>query len=199
MSEPQYSLPKKIDQNENISIKFSSYPGTLCAHKDTVLNTNSIYNLYENLSPANPTYLSVDDINNSIKFLNNSLIGSDFKSCKLTYDTILPLVGNNAIVNLHTAVKYCTILKDKCMGVTSIDGLNVYWNLISSLDMNNKNYNLIKDFKTTYLQDGYDLYIEKFDQFNQSSLNCTDELMIVFIVGILICVFLTFNFYIKKL
>jgi hypothetical protein len=189
MSEPQYSLPNKIIQNENIPINFFSNNEAICIRNSSVLNASSTYNLYQNLTPANPVYLSVDDINNGIKFINNSILGSDYKSCSILNNTILPLVGDSSLVNLYNALKYCSILKDKCIGITSVDANNIYWNLISSISMNENNNNLIKGYKNTYLQNSVNLNIEKFNQLPSivpisPYFIWTDDLMIAMVITI---------------
>jgi hypothetical protein len=204
MSEPQYSLPTEIIQNENIPIKFFSNQNSLCIRNSSVLNASSNYKLYKNLTPANAVYLSMDDINNGIKFINNSILGSDYNTCTILNNTILPLVGNNAIINLHNALKYCSLLKHKCIGITSIDANNIYWNLISSISMNENNNNLIKGYKNTYLQNVINLNIEKFDDKLPSIVPISpyflwsDDLMIKVIIIIIIAACVIYYYYYKK-
>lgn len=199
MSEPQYSLPTKVIQNENIPIQFFSNRNSLCIRNNSVLNASSTYKLYENLTPANAIYLSADDINNGIKYVNNSILGPDYKSCTILNNTILPLVGNNSIVNLYNALKYCSILKDKCIGITSLDANNIYWNLISSMRLNKNNNNLIKDYKNTYLQNTINLNIEKFDDNKLSSIVSISSYSIwKVIIVIIIITFVIYYYNYKK-
>ena len=205
MSEPQYSLPNEIIQNENIPINFFSNRNSICIRNSSVLNASSTYKLYENLTPANAVYLSIDDINNGIKFINNSILGSDYKTCTILNNTILPLVGNSSIVNLYNALKYCSLLKDKCIGITSLDANNIYWNLISSISMNENSNNLIKDYKNTYLQNTINLNIEKFDEDELPTIvpispyfTWTDDLMIVSVISICVIACIIYYYYYKK-
>jgi len=197
MSESQYSLPTEVIQNENIPIKFFSNRNSLCIRNSSVLNASSTYKLYKNLTPANAIYLSIDDINNGIKFINNSIIGRDYKSCSILNDTILPLVDSSSLINLYNALKYCSILKDKCIGITSLDENNIYWNLISSMKMNKNNNNLIKDYKNTYLQNTIHSNIEKFDNSKLSSIVSISSYFIwkvVIIIIIITCVIYYYNY-----
>jgi hypothetical protein len=204
MSEPQYSLPTEIIQNENIPITFFSNIDSICIRNSSVLNASSTYKLYENLTPANAVYLTTDDINNGIKFINNTILGSDYKTCTILNNTILPLVGNNSLVNLNNALKYCSLLKNKCIGITSVDANNIYWNLISSISMNENNNNLIRGYKNTYLQNTINLNIEKFDD-NLPNIvpishhfTWTDDLMIKAIIIIIVSACLIYYYYYKK-
>jgi hypothetical protein len=198
MSESQYSLPTEVIQNENIPIKFFSNPNSLCIRNSSVLNASSTYKLYENLTPANAIYLSVDDINNGIKFINYSIIDADYKSCKILNDSVLPLVDNSSLINLYNALKYCSILKDKCIGITSLDANNIYWNLISSMKMNKNNNNLIKDYKNTYLRNTIHSNIEKFDDNKLSSIVSISSKLIIKIVIIIIIITCIIYYYKNK-
>jgi hypothetical protein len=205
MTEPQDSLPTEIIQNENIPINFFSNSGSICTRNKSVLNASSTYKLYKNLTPANAVYLNLDDINNGIKFINNNVLGADYKTCTILNNTILPLVGNSSLINLYNALKYCSLLKDKCIGITSLDANNIYWNLISSMSMDENNNNLIIDYKNTYLQDTINLSIEKFEEDKLPSIVpispyfiWTDGLMIKTVIIICIIACVIYYYYYKK-
>jgi len=196
----QNSLQKRINQIENIPIRFHSTNNGLCTHNNTTLNSSVSYNLYLNQKPANPRYLSKNDINNNINFLNASIIGNDFNTCKLENNTILPLVGDDAILNINTALQYCAIFKDKCIGITSIDGNNIYWNLISKLELDSNNFNLVKNYRNTYIQDKININKEDFDNLNltilnTSYINWTDQTAIIAVILILLVSVIIYYYY----
>lgn len=189
---------KTIKSSVSIPIQYRSNMNSVCKRVNSTLNSSLTYTYYENLRPVNATYLLKDDINDQITYLTNSLIGKDYNTCKLTNDPVLPHVGSNNIENMNTALQYCTLFKNTCIGITSVDINNIYWKLISNISMDNNNYNLIRDQSNTYITDTLNLQTENFDPLNNltlvdnpTSFVWTDELAIIavstiFIVSIII-------------
>jgi len=200
-------VPSKIKHNESIQVRFYNNTNSICNRLNSTLNSTVTYNLYEKLSPYYAEYLSADDINNEIKFLNNSLLGKDYNVCKLQTDPVLPYIGYEVIENKEIALKYCTIFSNKCIGIRSIDKNNVYWKLISNISMDNQNYDLVKDDTNTYISDNLNIQIENFDISNYPKIIpdppffvWTDNLAIKFIIAILIgSIIIYYYYYVKKL
>jgi len=197
----QYSLKEKINVVVDQPIRFHSSKTGLCTHRETTLNASLSYNLHANKKPAKPTYLSKDDINNAITFLNATLLGKDYNSCILENDTVLPLVGSEDILNINNALQYCTIFKDKCIGITSVDNNNIYWNLISKLDLDSNNFNLVNDNRNTYIIDNININQENFDvnsifsSSSNSSFNWTDLTASITVIGIIVLSVLIYYYY----
>ena len=194
-------LPSKIEKNESIDIRFYNNVNSICLRNNSTLNSKMTYNLYKNLKPYNADFLSMDNINNEIKFLNNTILGKDYDICKIQNQPIIPKVGSELIEGLDNALRYCTIFKERCIGITSINN-NIHWKLISNIDTHNKNYDLIKSDSNTYISDNYNFQIENFDPLNNPKIISdptffiwNDKLAIVSVILIIIISIIIYNLY----
>jgi hypothetical protein len=175
-----------IVSSVSIPIQFRGNVNTVCNRVNSTVNSSLTYTFYEKLRPTNATYLAKNDINDQIKILTNSIIGKDYITCELSSNPILPYVSSYIIENMNTALQYCTLFKNKCIGITSVDKNNIYWKLISTIGVDNNNYNLIKDDTNTYVTDTLNLQTEYFNPLNNlvivrdpTFFVWTDELAII--------------------
>lgn len=199
-------LPSKIEKNESIDIRFYNNINSICQRNNSTLNSSITYNLYKNLKPYNAEYISMDDINNQIKFLNNSILGKDYNNCKLQNETIIPKVGSDLIEGLDNALKYCTVFKEICIGITSVDKNNIYWKLISKINNHIDNFDLIKSDTNTYLSDKYNYQIENFNPLDYPKIipdptffAWNDNLAIFSVIIIVIISMIVYNIYRQRL
>jgi len=198
-------LPSKIEKNESIDIRFYNNINSICERNNSTLNSSITYNLYKNLKPYKAEYISMDDINNQIKFLNNTILGKDYNNCKLQNETIIPKIGSDRIEGLDNALKYCTVFKQMCIGITSIDKNNIYWKLISNINSDSDNFDLIKSDTNTYVSDKYNYQTENFNSQNYSKiisdstiLVYTDNFGIIIVIGIIIILIIIYIIYYRR-
>ena len=155
-------LPNKKVCNYNYPIKLINNNNSICNQLDSTLVLNETYILYPNLIPSNYTILNKDLINQYISIKNNNLLNT---TCKFNNEnnSILKKVNKNNFDTLDDATKYCVLLKDNCVGMFSNHN-NTDWTLISNLNLNNNNYNLIKDNNAnTYIKNNLNLNTENLE------------------------------------
>jgi hypothetical protein len=195
-----------IDSSVSIPIQFRNNDNSICNRLNSTIKSSLRYISYEKLKPVNATYLVKNDINDQIKFLTDSIISKDYITCKLSHNPILPYVGSDIIENMDTALQYCTLFKNKCIGITSVDKNNIYWKLINTISMDNNSYNLVKDDTNTYITDTLNLQTENFDPLNNlvivedpTSFVWTDKLAIEVILGsLVVSVIIYYAYYVRK-